>query len=228
MTTQTEDTNMADETTVYASIRDLIAQYWDIAYAEGASGASRGDDANAVLHKIDIELDRLRTELASARADAEREFLEQWLQFAATPIGQECCGFGRDEECCGDPSPVYNSADQVLSAMGARHHEITAAIAQVQPMIPDPLAKLREMAPEWAEWFVVENSGGVWWQMCVEWHEWRWHHYPPNKAERDLQTIRRDNPFALNLKTGMAKFPDGTSIPEAVWMRYYRARAGGV
>ena len=57
----------------------------------------------------------------------ELEFLENWLQYAGTPIGQECCGRA-GSECCGCPEPVYLSAEQVLEQMANRHREIQAML----------------------------------------------------------------------------------------------------
>lgn len=57
----------------------------------------------------------------------ELEFLESWLQYAGTPIGQECCGRA-GSECCGCPEPVYLSAEQVLEQMANRHREIQAML----------------------------------------------------------------------------------------------------
>lgn len=57
----------------------------------------------------------------------ELEFLESWLQYAAEPIGQECCGRAGNE-CCGCPDPVYLTADQVIEQMANRHREILAVL----------------------------------------------------------------------------------------------------
>jgi len=57
----------------------------------------------------------------------ELEFLESWLQYAGTPIGQECCGRA-GSECCGCPDPVYLSAEQVIEQMANRHREIQAML----------------------------------------------------------------------------------------------------
>ncbi len=53
----------------------------------------------------------------------ELEFLGDWLQYAGTPIGQECCGRA-GSECCGCPDPVYLSAEQVIEQMANRHRAI--------------------------------------------------------------------------------------------------------
>lgn len=34
------------------ALEELLGEYWSIAYSEGSTGVSRGDDANEVLHKI--------------------------------------------------------------------------------------------------------------------------------------------------------------------------------
>jgi len=62
----------------------------------------------------------------------ELEFLENWLQYAGTPIGQECCGRS-GSECCGCPDPVYLSAEQVIEQMANRHREIQAMLRNRNP-----------------------------------------------------------------------------------------------
>jgi hypothetical protein len=62
----------------------------------------------------------------------ELEFLENWLQYAGTPIGQECCGRAGNE-CCGCPDPVYLSAEQVIEQMANRHREIQAMLRNRNP-----------------------------------------------------------------------------------------------
>lgn len=62
----------------------------------------------------------------------ELEFLENWLQYAGTPIGQECCGLA-GSECCGCPDPVYLSAEQVIEQMANRHREIQAMLRNRNP-----------------------------------------------------------------------------------------------
>lgn len=102
-------------------------------------------------------------------------------------------------------------------------------------MIPDPMVRLREMAPEWAEWIGADVRGSAWFQ-----HFPSWLTDSGSASPRPFWALQLDrgqvkvwgapesrntpHPFALNLRTGAAKFPDGTTIPEAVWMRYYRAR----
>ena len=67
----------------------------------------------------------------AAKMIAEREFLENWLRFAGTPIGAECCGRPQGGECCGNPDPVYPPAEQVVEQMGTRHRELCAQMAPV-------------------------------------------------------------------------------------------------
>lgn len=93
-------------------------------------------EANAEL--IVAAINALPQLLALAAAvesapDAEGSFLEQWLSFAATPVGQECCGRGRGSECCGCPEPIYLTAQEVLEQMGARHRELTIAMQEPAP-----------------------------------------------------------------------------------------------
>jgi hypothetical protein len=61
----------------------------------------------------------------------ERDFLEEWLQYAGTPIGQECCGRARSE-CCGCPDPVYPSAEQVIELMASRHRQINETLRDLR------------------------------------------------------------------------------------------------
>lgn len=60
----------------------------------------------------------------------ERDFLEEWLQYAGTPIGQECCG-RHGSECCGCPDPVYPSAAQVIELMASRHRQINETLREM-------------------------------------------------------------------------------------------------
>lgn len=93
-------------------------------------------------------------------------------------------------------------------------------------MIPDPMVRLREMAPDGVRWFAGDNIGYAWFVNSPK-YSCAW--IAPGKFNTTGWRARTPTtPFALNLRTGAAKFPDGTTIPEAVWMRYYRARAGGV
>lgn len=59
---------------------------------------------------------------------SEIDFLEQWLQFACTPVGQECCN-RPGSECCGSPNSVYPTLDQVTNAMNARRSELVSALS---------------------------------------------------------------------------------------------------
>jgi len=61
----------------------------------------------------------------------ERDFLEEWLQYAGTPIGQECCGRDGGGECCGFPDPVYPSAEQVIELMANRHRQINETLREM-------------------------------------------------------------------------------------------------
>lgn len=58
----------------------------------------------------------------------ELEFLENWLQYAETPIGLECCGHSQGLECCGDPVAVYLSDKQVIEQMINRYKEIQSTL----------------------------------------------------------------------------------------------------
>lgn len=65
--------------------------------------------------------------MAEKELTIELEFLESWLQYAAEPIGQECCGRAGNE-CCGCPDPVYLTPDQVIEQMANRRREILAVL----------------------------------------------------------------------------------------------------
>ena len=95
-------------------------------------------------------------------------------------------------------------------------------------MIPDPMVRLRELAPEWARWFVSDSVGIAWIERgpkyvrlgdeggCWGIGSGRWLVTHENFSTE----------YALNLSTGLARFPDGTTIPARVWMRFYRKRIG--
>jgi hypothetical protein len=57
----------------------------------------------------------------------EMQWLEQWMQFAAEPIGQECCN-RPGSECCGCPDICYRDGDDIISAMHARREELRALL----------------------------------------------------------------------------------------------------
>jgi hypothetical protein len=63
----------------------------------------------------------------------EIDFLEQWLQFSAMPIGQECCN-RPGSECCGSPNPVYPSMNDVLEAMNKRRSELVLSLTKSEKL----------------------------------------------------------------------------------------------
>ena len=62
----------------------------------------------------------------------EKEFLEQWLQFADEVVGVECCGHGRGDECCGNPEPVRRTPGEVIDTMATRHIELSGIATKEQ------------------------------------------------------------------------------------------------
>lgn len=78
------------------------------------------------------EFDAMPKEDSDART-MEIVFLEEWLATASYPIGQECCGRGHGDECCGDPDPVFMSRSEILEAMDKRRAELVAAMQSPTP-----------------------------------------------------------------------------------------------
>lgn len=66
---------------VTGSIEELIGDYWAIAYSEGRTGVSRGDDANEVLH-------RLRQAIEAQRAPADEAPTEQLSEALANFLAE--------------------------------------------------------------------------------------------------------------------------------------------
>ena len=59
---------------------------------------------------------------------AELSFLEDWLKYAAEPIGQSCCGRSYGE-CCGNPEPDYVDMSVLLTDMDNRRKAIIRQLA---------------------------------------------------------------------------------------------------
>lgn len=57
---------------VTGSIEELIGDYWAIAYSEGKTGISRGDDANEVLHRLRQVIDAQRAPADEAQGAVAR------------------------------------------------------------------------------------------------------------------------------------------------------------
>ncbi len=60
------------------TIDDLLGRYWEIAFSEGKTGVSRGDEANAVLHQI-----KGLTRIHSAEMPVEPAFITAKANYAA-------------------------------------------------------------------------------------------------------------------------------------------------
>ena len=76
-------------------------------------------------------LEAAERDAGRAKLEAERDFLDDWLQYVYYPIGMDCCGRGHGGDCCGDGVPVYATLPDVQQAMNKRLGEIEDAIAAI-------------------------------------------------------------------------------------------------
>jgi hypothetical protein len=75
-----------------------------------------------------------------------REALDQIegaLHDAYQSAGQECCGHGHGGECCGNPEPVWDAADQkIMDVLGPIQRTLSEAVSQVDAQTAE-IARLR-------------------------------------------------------------------------------------
>ena len=65
--------------------------------------------------------------------------------------GQECCGHGYGE-CCGNPEPVWDAADQkIMDVLGPIQRMLSDAVSQADAQAAE-IARLREAAEILADW----------------------------------------------------------------------------